>query len=711
MSRTKLLVYLLRRDLRVADNPILHHLASVSDHGFTHLLPVYVFPAHQIEISGFLKDEETCPYPPATSQVGKFWRCGPHRAQFLAESVWNLKRNLEELGSGLVIRVGSAKDVLGHLVKELKDTAASVNSVWMTEELSWEEEQEQKAVASLCSKQDIDFKIWKDEKYFVDDRDTGLAGPEDLPDVFTTYRKSQEPLREKPREVLSRPGQSSLPAFPAVSMIPDQAHPFVSASSLEDLCKKLTTPLVNILPDPPAAPEVTQASNPPLGGESAAWERLTHLAKSGALTSYKNTRNGLVGTDYSTKLSSYLAIGCLTARQIHEELLKLEDGASDDYKNALGFGGGENDGTKGIQFELLWRDYMRLCTAKFGRNLFRLSGFRQEKSYNKKWNTPSEKGASPNQGPCPAATAKIFERFKNGTTGMGLIDASQRELYLTGYTSNRARQNVASFLSKHLGIDWRYGAEWYEMLLVDYDVSSNWANWQYVAGVGNDPRGDARTFNPVKQAFDYDKEGTFVRAWIPELQGLKKLENLFQVWTTEADDLERCGLSHNNMATDPVKKIDFHVDRKPRSARRTLNRRRGQQRGGRWGNSHGHQSHSNESGTSSDATASDAAAGVSGTGNGEARNQVGSQGTVAHSPANVSTWRGNYSGGGAPPHTHGYGNRGWHNGDQSRGGRGYGQNRGYWRPSGPRGGFMGRYQGGPAPPQMVFHPQYPGPAQ
>lgn len=495
-------------------------------------------------------------------------------------------------------------------------------------------------------------------------------------------------------------------------MIPGQAHPFVSASSLEDLCKKLTTPLVNILPDPPAAPEVTQTSNPPHGGESAAWERLTHLAKSGALTSYKDTRNGLVGTDYSTKLSSYLAIGCLTARQVHEELLKLENGASDDYKDALGFGGGENDGTKGIRFELLWRDYMRLCTAKFGRNLFRLSGFRQEKSYDKRWNTPSEKDASPNQSQRPAATAKIFERFKNGTTGMGLIDASQRELYLTGYTSNRARQNVASFLSKHLGIDWRYGAEWYEMLLVDYDVSSNWANWQYVAGVGNDPRGDARTFNPVKQAFDYDKEGTFVRAWIPELQGLEKLENLFQVWTTEADDLERCGLSHNNMATDPVKKIDFHVDRKPRSARRTLNRRRGQQRGGRWGSSHNHQSHSNESGTSSDATASETAAGVGGNGNGEARNQVGSQATVVHSPTNVSTWRGNYSGGGAPPpHTHGYGNRGWHNGDQSRGGRGYGQYRGYWRPSGPRGGFMSGYQGVPAPPQMVFHPQYPGPAQ
>lgn len=169
MSRTKLLVYLLRRDLRIADNPILHHLATVSDHGFTHLLPIYIFPAQQVEVSGFLKNGETSPYPLALSQVGKFWRCGPHRAKFLAESVWNLKNNLEELGSGLVIRVGSVKDVLEHLVGGMKNAATTVNSVWMTEELSWEEKQEQKEVASLCLERDIDFKIWKDEKYFVDE--------------------------------------------------------------------------------------------------------------------------------------------------------------------------------------------------------------------------------------------------------------------------------------------------------------------------------------------------------------------------------------------------------------------------------------------------------------------------------------------------------------------------------------------------------------
>jgi hypothetical protein len=151
---------------------------------------------------------------------------------------------------------------------------------------------------------------------------------------------------------------------------------------------------------------------------------------------------------------------------------------------------------------------------------------------------------------------------------MGLIDASQRELFHTGYTSNRARQNVASFLAKHLEIDWRYGAEWYEMMLVDYDVSSNWSNWMYVAGVGNDPRGEARIFNPVKQAYDYDREGEYVRMWVPEVRTMEKIENVFQICTASPDDLERFGLTSHIMVTDPIKKIDFSVDKKPRTSRK-----------------------------------------------------------------------------------------------------------------------------------------------
>lgn len=82
--------------------------------------------------------------------------------------------------------------------------------------------------------------------------------------------------------------------------------------------------------------------------------------------------------------------------------------------------------------------------------------------------------------------------------------------------SNRGRQNVASFLTKNLGIDWRMGAEWFESQLLDYDVCNNWGNWNYTAGVGNDARG-FRFFNILKQAKDYDPTGQYVKHWLPEL--------------------------------------------------------------------------------------------------------------------------------------------------------------------------------------------------
>lgn len=108
----------------------------------------------------------------------------------------------------------------------------------------------------------------------------------------------------------------------------------------------------------------------------------------------------------------------------------------------------------------------------------------------------------------------MLERCLNSTTGIGLIDASLRELYLTGHTSNRARQN-ASFLIKHLHIDWWFCTEWFEFMLIDYDLSSNWGNWQYLAGVGDDTRGE-RIFNTIKQSFDYDPKGNYVKAGVSD---------------------------------------------------------------------------------------------------------------------------------------------------------------------------------------------------
>ncbi|TIC95558.1 putative cryptochrome DASH [Colletotrichum higginsianum] len=457
MAVPNILIYLLRHDLRIADNPVLHHLATTAEHGFTHVLPVYVFPAHQIEISGFLRENAKSPYPEARSQIGKFWRCGHHRTKFVAESVWNLKESLEKVGSGLALRAGRFGDVAEDLLQGFADKQQKVGAIWMTSEEAIEEKKDEEDVSTACKKHGVAFKTWLDEKYFIDDRDLHFKSPDELADVFTAFRKTQEPLREKPRPTLPPPSKGSLPPYPDQDTLPPQRSPFDIPSTFDALESALLKPLTSPFSDEPEFPENAQSGDTTPKWKSADPEHVV----------------------------------------------------SDD-----------------------------------------------------------------NMGTSVKKIQQILQRFLNGTTGMGLIDASQRELWHTGYTSNRARQNVASFLTKHLGIDWRYGAEWYEYLLVDYDVSSNWSNWQYVAGVGNDPRGDNRIFNPVKQAFDYDKSGEYVKAWVVETREIEKLENVFQLWTTPQEELERLGLSDSILVTDPIKKIEFSVEGKPKTGRRQYNNRK-----------------------------------------------------------------------------------------------------------------------------------------
>lgn len=404
-----------------------------------------------------------------------------------------------------------------------------------------------------------------------------------------------EPLRDGRRPLCPRPGVD-LPPLP--TYIPPQAEPFTIPDNLEDILAALWKP-VHVDYQVPKMPN--QSSKPEgepqfIGGSSNGHERIRHLISSGAASKYKETRNGLLGRDYSTRLSAYLAQGALTARQIHWTLVDFEDGKTPLGAEAPGYGQGENVGTAAIRFELLWRDYMRLCTKKFGRRLFHVGGFRKDTDIKFRLvSSPYKKSTEKMyMGTSTSVDSKeMVERFLAGRTGTGLIDASQRELYLTGHTSNRARQNVASYLAKHLGIDWRIGAEWYETNLIDYDVSSNWGNWQYVSGVGNDPRGQARIFNPVKQAVDYDSDGEYVRTWVPELRDVgttagirgaasalnpqrrltpnENLENLmgvFQAWRMPVEEKKRLGLEGVDWVEKPLVRIDFSVHRRGGGARR-----------------------------------------------------------------------------------------------------------------------------------------------
>jgi len=108
---------------------------------------------------------------------------------------------------------------------------------------------------------------------------------------------------------------------------------------------------------------------------------------------------------------------------------------------------------------------------------------------------------------------ELFQSWINGETGNDFIDANMLELKHTGFMSNRGRQNVASYLCHYLKLDWRYGAAYFEQQLIDYDVCSNWCNWAYLAGVGNDPMPN-RVFNIDKQANDYDKNRNYRNHWL-----------------------------------------------------------------------------------------------------------------------------------------------------------------------------------------------------
>jgi DASH family cryptochrome len=204
------------------------------------------------------------------------------------------------------------------------------------------------------------------------------------------------------------------------------------------------------------------------------------------VTHYAQTRNELFGTTFSSKLSLYLATGCLTARQIHHQLLKLMEEKASSSNSAV-----IKDNIDLFILHLLWRDYMQLYSLKAGKYLF--SSWNQlNKYYFSKNPSIQSKLRSRFRFPSSDQNTEIiseiellerWEAWKTGQTGYPLIDAAMKELNQTGYISNRMRQIVASFLIHDLEIPWYWGARYFESQLLDYDVASNYGNWQYIAGV------------------------------------------------------------------------------------------------------------------------------------------------------------------------------------------------------------------------------------
>ncbi len=422
-----------RNDLRLHDNEALVKAIQGTDN----VIPVYIFDPRIFS---------------GKTKYG-FRKTSYHRAKFILESVQNLKKNLQSIGSDLYIRVGKPETEVALLASQYK-----ASWVFCNRERTQEEELVQDRLEKNLWESGLELFYTRGKMLYYT---TDLPFPvKHTPDLFTNFRKEIEKIVQI-REPLSSP-----------TTISNQYHAEIEWGTMPALAD--------------LGYEIRETNSNFKGGEDAALQQMhSYIWDKDLLKTYKETRNESLGWDYSSKLSPWLAVGAISPKTIYSEVKKYE------VSRVC------NESTYWLVFELLWRDYFRLIGKKYGNKIFQQNGI---KGVEIDWKED----------------LALFDKWATGNTGIPFIDANMKELNETGYMSNRGRQNVASFLVNDLHLNWLMGAEYFESLLIDYDPCSNYLNWNYIAGIGNDARED-RYFNILTQSRKYDHSGAYVRHWLPVL--------------------------------------------------------------------------------------------------------------------------------------------------------------------------------------------------
>jgi deoxyribodipyrimidine photo-lyase len=256
-----------------------------------------------------------------------------------------------------------------------------------------------------------------------------------------------------------------------------------------------------------------EVAEPLAGGEGAGRERLTRFLSSDVRTYPED--HDVMGSDRSSRLSPYLHFGCLSPREIESRLP-----------------GGK--GAEEFRRQLCWRDFYHHVLLNFPRNA--RSEFQERYRGAISW----------------SRAELAFDAWREGRTGFPLVDAGMRQLRTEGWMHNRARLVVGSFLTKDLGIDWRWGERWFMRLLIDGDEANNNGNWQWIASVGVDPQPFfRRLYNPARHQERYDPEGVYVRMHVPELAEVPD-EYLSEPWTMPAEVQELAGCVIGRDYPEPI---------------------------------------------------------------------------------------------------------------------------------------------------------------
>ncbi|WP_207232101.1 DASH family cryptochrome [Corallincola spongiicola] len=391
-------------------------------------------------------------------------RMSAERRRFQWQTLQSLNTKLKNLDQTLHYAEGEPTAILDGLIEQLQpDAIYRARQVASEEQHPWQQLQSRfpnttfisAAVQSIYQPDELPMSV------------------EALPDTFSQFRRLIE------QAAPSYDDAQVLAAPPSLPPPPTEIDQQGSQPALLPVDKWQARLGYSSTTDASEEPQLT--SLPIKGGEDAAADFLRAYFQTSAASHYKETRNALDGEFTSTRFSPWLANGTLSPTQVLAALGK--------YQRLHG----RNESTYWICFELLWREYFQLYAIKHGNKLFQLRGIT-------------------NKPVTGCLYGERLARWINGTTPYPLVNASMNQLRATGLLSNRGRQIVASCLIHELQLDWRAGAYYFEQQLLDYDVASNWGNWQYIAGVGADPR-QGRHFNLKKQQQMFDPEGDYIAKW------------------------------------------------------------------------------------------------------------------------------------------------------------------------------------------------------